>query len=72
MLRYSAEAVLESRKQMDSRGLIHKPMIGRIFLGLFRTSMRLVNHVPSLKRRMAESETRLRKNPAREKRLVRS
>jgi len=61
MLEYSAEAVLESRKQMDARDISHKPVLGRIQLTVMRTGMRFVNAVPALKRRMHESETRLRK-----------
>jgi 2-polyprenyl-6-methoxyphenol hydroxylase-like FAD-dependent oxidoreductase len=61
MLLYSAEAVLESRKQMDARSVSHWPVLGRIHLAATRTAMRLVNAVPAFKRRMLESETRLRK-----------
>jgi len=61
MLRYSSEAVLESRKQMDANGSIHKPVIGRLQLAMMRTGMRFVNAIPALKRKMAEKEMRLRK-----------
>jgi 2-polyprenyl-6-methoxyphenol hydroxylase-like FAD-dependent oxidoreductase len=61
MLRYSAQAVIESRKQMDARDVIHKPVIGRVVLGLMRTGMRMMNHVPALKRRMAESALKMRR-----------
>jgi flavin-dependent dehydrogenase len=61
MLQYSAEAVLESRKQMDARDMSHRPVLGRIQLAIMRVAMRFVNAVPALKRRMTESVTRLRK-----------
>jgi hypothetical protein len=61
MLGYSSKAVIESRKQMDSNDLIHLPVIGRVLLAAIRTSMRLVNRVPMLKRNMLDSATKLRK-----------
>jgi hypothetical protein len=60
-LQYSAEAVLESRKQMDAKGLIHRPVLGRVQLVVMRGVLRFVNAVPALKRRMLESMTQLRK-----------
>ncbi|HEY6424905.1 MAG TPA: hypothetical protein VIY28_17040 [Pseudonocardiaceae bacterium] len=35
---------------------IHKPVIGRLVLAAMRTGMRIVNHLPPLKRRMAASQ----------------
>lgn len=61
MLRYSREAVLASRAQMDARGMIHRPVLGRVQLALMRTGMRLVNRVPALKRKIRESQLKLRK-----------
>jgi len=61
MLGYSSKAVIDSRKQMDSSDPIHAPAIGRVLLAVMRTSMRLVNRVPLLKRKMLGSETKLRK-----------
>jgi 2-polyprenyl-6-methoxyphenol hydroxylase-like FAD-dependent oxidoreductase len=61
MLGYSSEAVIESRKQMDSNDLIHAPGVGRVLLALMRMWMRLVNRVPLLKRQMLHGETKLRK-----------
>jgi 2-polyprenyl-6-methoxyphenol hydroxylase-like FAD-dependent oxidoreductase len=55
MINYGFDAVLKSRKQMTNADPIHKPMIGRIMLALMRTAMRVVNHVPALKQRMAHS-----------------
>lgn len=60
MLRYSTEAVLESRKQMNSSDLIHKPVIGRLQLALVRGGMRVVNTVPALKRRTLQNLMRVR------------
>jgi 2-polyprenyl-6-methoxyphenol hydroxylase-like FAD-dependent oxidoreductase len=60
MIEYGFEAVLESRKQMDGDGLIHRPVVGRVALAAMRTGMRVVNAVPPLKRRMAEAQRRFR------------
>jgi 2-polyprenyl-6-methoxyphenol hydroxylase-like FAD-dependent oxidoreductase len=61
MLVYSRRVVLESRKQMDERDVIHKPVIGRAVLALTLTMMRMVNHLPSLKRMMQRKQMELRK-----------
>ena len=60
MLRYSTEAVLRSRKQMDANDLIHRPVLGRIQLAVMRLFMRIVNAVPAFKRRVAASIMRAR------------
>jgi hypothetical protein len=60
MLRYSTEAVLESRKQMNAGDLIHKPVLGRLQLAAMRSGMRLGNSVPALKRRITEKILRVR------------
>lgn len=60
MLRYSTEAVLESRKQMNAGDLIHKPVLGRLQLAAMRSGMRVVNAVPALKRRITEKILRVR------------
>jgi 2-polyprenyl-6-methoxyphenol hydroxylase-like FAD-dependent oxidoreductase len=60
MLRYSTEAVLKSRKQMDANDLIHKPFVGRVQLGVMRVFMRIINAVPAFKRRVAASILRVR------------
>jgi hypothetical protein len=60
MLRYSAEAVIESRKQMDAADMIHKPWIGRLQLAAMRGAMRFVNTVPALKRRIIKNIMRVR------------
>jgi 2-polyprenyl-6-methoxyphenol hydroxylase-like FAD-dependent oxidoreductase len=55
MIKYGFDAVLKSREQMTDEDPIHKPVIGRIVLALMRTAMRVTNHVPPLKKRMARS-----------------
>jgi len=60
MIDYGFDAVLASRKQMDGNGLIHKPVIGRAVLAGMRAGMRAVNHLPPLKRRMADIQDRYR------------
>ena len=55
MIKYGFDAVLKSRQQMTADDPIHKPLIGRLVLGLLRTAMRVTNHVPPLKERMARS-----------------
>jgi 2-polyprenyl-6-methoxyphenol hydroxylase-like FAD-dependent oxidoreductase len=55
MIKYGFDAVLKSREQMTADDPIHKPVIGRIVLGLMRTVMRVTNHVKPLKQRMARS-----------------
>jgi 2-polyprenyl-6-methoxyphenol hydroxylase-like FAD-dependent oxidoreductase len=60
MLRYSTEAVLESRKQMNANDLIHKPVLGRIQLAAMRGGMRMVNAIPALKKRITENVLRVR------------
>jgi 2-polyprenyl-6-methoxyphenol hydroxylase-like FAD-dependent oxidoreductase len=60
MHRYSTEAVRESRKQMSSTDLIHRPIIGRLQLALMRSGMRVVNVVPAFKRRALQNLMRVR------------
>jgi 2-polyprenyl-6-methoxyphenol hydroxylase-like FAD-dependent oxidoreductase len=60
MLRYSTEAVIESRKQMDAADMIHKPLVGRLQLATMRGAMRFVNAVPALKRRVIKNIMRVR------------
>ena len=55
MIKYGFDAVLKSREQMTDEDPIHKPVIGRVVLALLRAAMRVTNHVPSLKKRMARS-----------------
>jgi 2-polyprenyl-6-methoxyphenol hydroxylase-like FAD-dependent oxidoreductase len=60
MIGYGFDAVLKSRAQMDGNAPLHKPVIGRAVLAGMRTGMRLVNHLPPAKQRMAESMVRYR------------
>jgi 2-polyprenyl-6-methoxyphenol hydroxylase-like FAD-dependent oxidoreductase len=60
MLRYSSEAVRESRKQMSSTDPIHKPVIGRLQLAVMRGVMRIINAVPALKWRVLQNIMRVR------------
>lgn len=60
MLRYSAEAVRASRKQMDASDLIHRPVVGQLQLALMRGTMRTINAVPPLKRRVLGQMMRVR------------
>lgn len=57
---YAFAAVEKSLEQMDGQALVHKPVIGRAVLELTRAGMRVVNHLPPLKRRMAASLERER------------
>jgi 2-polyprenyl-6-methoxyphenol hydroxylase-like FAD-dependent oxidoreductase len=60
MLSYSSEAVKESKKQMSSTDLIHRPAIGRLQLALIRGVMRVINAFPALKRRALQNVMRVR------------
>ncbi|MBB3657449.1 2-polyprenyl-6-methoxyphenol hydroxylase-like FAD-dependent oxidoreductase [Rhizobium sp. BK650] len=60
MLRYSAEAVRESKKQMDAGDLAHRPIAGRFQLALMRGVMRIINAIPALKRRAFRKMMRVR------------
>ncbi|WP_422928408.1 FAD-dependent oxidoreductase [Singulisphaera sp. PoT] len=60
MRTYAYAAVQKSREQMDQDAWIHKPVVGRLALASMRAGMRLVNAVPVLKRRMAESQSAFR------------
>jgi len=60
MLQYSKEAVLDSRKQMDAKSMVHRPVLGRIPLTIARTGMRLVNAIPALKQKAIKQRMRLR------------
>jgi len=60
MLRYSTEAVLKSRQQMNADDLLHKPVLGRVQLAVMRSGMRVVNASPLLKRRITATILRVR------------
>jgi 2-polyprenyl-6-methoxyphenol hydroxylase-like FAD-dependent oxidoreductase len=60
MLHYSTEAVNESKKQMSSTDLIHRPIVGAVQLALMRGAMRVINAVPTLKRLVLQNLMRVR------------
>ncbi|MGM4909043.1 FAD-dependent oxidoreductase [Rhizobium sp. 768_B6_N1_8] len=60
MLRYSTEAVQESKKQMDASDLAHRPIVGRLQLAATRGAMRTINAIPALKRRAFRQMMRVR------------
>ncbi|MBB3136352.1 2-polyprenyl-6-methoxyphenol hydroxylase-like FAD-dependent oxidoreductase [Rhizobium pisi] len=60
MLRYSTEAVQESKKQMDAGDLAHRPIVGRVQLAATRGVMRTINAIPALKRRAFRQMMRVR------------
>jgi len=60
MLRYSTAAVIESRKQMNAKDSIHKPIVGRLQLAGMRAGMRLINTMPPVKRRILRRVMRVR------------
>jgi 2-polyprenyl-6-methoxyphenol hydroxylase-like FAD-dependent oxidoreductase len=60
MLRYSAEAVLDSKRHMTSNDLIHRPVIGDLQLAAMRGAMRVVDSVPLLKRKVLQNIMRVR------------
>ncbi|MDR6666816.1 NAD(P)/FAD-dependent oxidoreductase [Rhizobium sp. 1399] len=60
MLRYSTEAVQESKKQMDASDLAHRPIVGRLQLAATRGAMRTINAIPALKRRTFRQMMRVR------------
>jgi hypothetical protein len=60
MLRYSAEAVSESKKHMSSKDMIHRPVIGAAQLAAMRGAMHVVDAVPTLKRKVLQNLMRVR------------
>ncbi|HEY4340685.1 MAG TPA: FAD-dependent monooxygenase [Steroidobacteraceae bacterium] len=60
ILRYSSEAVIASRAQMNANDGIHKPIIGRLQLAAIRAIMRCINALPPLKRRVIRKILRVR------------
>jgi len=60
MIKYGFKAVVESRKQMDDKTIMHKPIIGRMALAGMRTGMRLVNAFPAIKKKMSNDLARSR------------
>ncbi|MFG2527250.1 FAD-dependent oxidoreductase [Streptomyces sp. NPDC048516] len=60
MIDYGFEAVRKSLAQMRGSDPVHKPVIGRAVPAGMRTGMRVVNHSPPLKRRMAAAAQQYR------------
>lgn len=60
MLRYSSEAVIASRAQMNGNDTIHKPFAGSMQLAGMRCAMRCINAVPPLKRHIIRKINRVR------------
>jgi 2-polyprenyl-6-methoxyphenol hydroxylase-like FAD-dependent oxidoreductase len=60
MLRYSTEAVLASRKQMNSGDTLHQPIVGGLQLAAMRGAMRVINTLPAVKRRITRNIMRVR------------
>ncbi|MEU2873226.1 hypothetical protein ABZ769_29165 [Streptomyces olivoreticuli] len=56
MIDYGFDAVKKSLAQMSGSDAVHRPVIGRAVLAGMRTGMRIVNHLPPLKRKMAGSQ----------------
>jgi len=51
MHKYGDEAIRDSLARMNSKALIHKPVIGRVLLAGQSTMIRVLNHLPPVKRR---------------------
>jgi 2-polyprenyl-6-methoxyphenol hydroxylase-like FAD-dependent oxidoreductase len=61
MTSYAWEAVIKSRAQMDGRSIIHKGGPGGALARAgMRTAMRVMDHVPPLKRKIVTSESTFR------------
>lgn len=60
MLDYGFDAVKKSLAQMSGNDPIHKPVLGRAVLAGMRTGMRVINHLPPVRNRMAEAQRRYR------------
>jgi 2-polyprenyl-6-methoxyphenol hydroxylase-like FAD-dependent oxidoreductase len=60
MRQYGAEAVQASLEQMSADSPIHHPLWGGPALGGMKAMFRVMNALPPIKRRMAQSQVRLR------------
>jgi len=56
MIGYGFDAVKKSRKQMTASNPVHTPVVGRAVLAGMRTSMRIINHLPPIKNKMARAQ----------------
>jgi 2-polyprenyl-6-methoxyphenol hydroxylase-like FAD-dependent oxidoreductase len=53
MQAYAPGLVAKSLERFDGGSALYKPVVGRVALAGMRTGMRVVNHLPPVKRRMA-------------------
>jgi 2-polyprenyl-6-methoxyphenol hydroxylase-like FAD-dependent oxidoreductase len=53
---YAWPLVAKSLERFDGNAALYKPVIGRVALAGMRTGMRMVNHLPPVKRRMAAAQ----------------
>lgn len=61
MTSYAWDAVIKSRAQMDGRSIMHKGGVGGAFARAgMRTAMRVMDHLPPVKRKMVASESTFR------------
>jgi 2-polyprenyl-6-methoxyphenol hydroxylase-like FAD-dependent oxidoreductase len=60
MRRYSALAVRESLEFMNDDGTARRPVVGPLSVLARRTALRVVNHLPAAKRRMARGFQKVR------------
>jgi 2-polyprenyl-6-methoxyphenol hydroxylase-like FAD-dependent oxidoreductase len=60
MTDYAFHAVERSRKRMNAGDPIYKPVVGRLALAGQRTGMRVINHLPAVKRKMSAAEQEFR------------
>ncbi|KOT52691.1 MULTISPECIES: FAD-dependent oxidoreductase [Streptomyces] len=61
MVKYAFEAVVTSRQNMDGHSVHHSGgLTGKLARGVMRTSMRTMNHLTFVKRRMAMAEAAFR------------
>jgi len=61
MTKYAWDAVIKSRAQMDGSSIMHKGGVGGTFARAgMRTAMRVMNHLPPVKRKMLSSELAFR------------
>jgi 2-polyprenyl-6-methoxyphenol hydroxylase-like FAD-dependent oxidoreductase len=54
MVDYGFKAVLDSRKNFGGDQVVHREVLGRVALAGMRAGMRTVNHLPPVKRKMAQ------------------
>jgi 2-polyprenyl-6-methoxyphenol hydroxylase-like FAD-dependent oxidoreductase len=61
MTGYAWDAVIKSRAQMDGHSAMHKAgLVGEFARAGMRTGMRIMNHLPPVKRKMVTSESTFR------------